>query len=77
MELSELQREILYNAWCLSLKDAGQVLEAFAYPAAHELCERGWLRREVEEDGEISWWWTGRASTALELDALVSDQSVN
>lgn len=76
MQLTETQREILFNAWCLSHVGCGQVLHDEYIPAAHQLVEAGWLERRIEDD-QLTWWWSAPASTALELDALVSDQSVN
>ncbi len=71
MEFTEQQQEILTNAWLLTPK--GQVLEPWAYPDAHELAEQGWLERRFEPDGEMSWWWTPQAETALDMNALCRD----
>ena len=70
-EFTEAQQEILTNAWLLAPE--GQVLEAWAYPHAHELAEAGWLERRFEPDGEMSWWWTPQAETALDINALRRD----
>ena len=71
MEFTETQREILFNAWLLAREGNGQVLEDHAYPDAHKLAEAGWLERRFEPDGEISWWWTRQAETALDTSALM------
>jgi hypothetical protein len=62
------QFEILYRARALAPR--GQVLTNDAYPAAHELAEDGWLRREFV-DGELAWFWTDEAEVALHLGALM------
>ena len=75
MDFTELHQEIAGNAYLLSLEGKGQVLEPYAYPAAHELAEQGWLERRLEDSGDMSWWWTPAAETALDVNALL--QSVN
>jgi len=70
VQLTETQQEILYNAWALSLDGKGMVLEDWAYVDVHPLAEQGWLERRFEPDGEMSWWWTAAAETALDLNAL-------
>jgi hypothetical protein len=70
VEVTETQKEILFNAWALAQEGKGQVVEDWAVPHAHRLAEAGWLERRFEEDGELSWWWTREAETALSLDAL-------
>jgi hypothetical protein len=77
MDFTETQREIIVNAYLLALEGKGQVIEDWAYPDAHELAEQGWLQRRFQPDGELSWWWTSQAETALDLNALVSNQSQN
>jgi hypothetical protein len=70
MDFTETQAEILVNAWALSSKGRGQVLEAWAYPDAVELAEAGWLERRTEDDGPSTWWWTPEAEAALDVNAL-------
>jgi hypothetical protein len=77
MELTAEQQEIAGNAYLLSLEGKGQVLEPHAYPAAQELAEAGWLERRFEPDGDMSWWWTPAAETALELGDLTNRPSPN
>jgi hypothetical protein len=59
-------------AWAAAQDGGGVVLDdPGLYPVAHELAEQGWLqRRFVTEPGELSWWWTPAAETALGLSAL-------
>jgi hypothetical protein len=77
VELTETQKEILFNAWALAREGKGQVLEDWAYPFAHQLHLNGWLDMRTEPDGATSWWWTREAETALDLDALKDGQSPN
>jgi hypothetical protein len=72
--MTEAQLEILHNAYLLHLEGRGQVVEDWAIPEAHELCEAGWLERRFEPDGELSWWWTREADTALDLSALTRSE---
>jgi hypothetical protein len=71
MEFTETQQEILVNAWLLARDGKGQVITNDAYPDAHELAEAGWLERRFEPDGEMSWWWTPAAETALDMNQLM------
>jgi hypothetical protein len=77
MDFTELHQEIAGNAYLLGLEGKGQVLEAHAYPAAHELAEAGWLERRFEPNGDMSWWWTAQGDVALELGALTTGHSAN
>ena len=72
MDFTETQAEILVNAWALSSKGCGQVLEAWAYPDAIKLAEAGWPERRSEDDGPSTWWWTPEAEAALDLNALTA-----
>jgi hypothetical protein len=74
--MTDEQLNILYRAWVLSHNRAGQVLEPWAYPDAHQLCEQGWLDRRIQDD-VVTWWWSDRADLALSLDALIDSQSAN
>ena len=73
MEFTETQAEILVNAWALSSRGSGQVLEPWAYPDAVELADAGWLERRSEDDGPSTWWWTPAAEAALDMKALRRD----
>ena len=77
MDLTEMQCELLCNAWALASKGRGMVLQPEAYPAAHDLAEHGWLDHRFEENGDMSWWWTPQAETALDVNALTSGMSMN
>jgi hypothetical protein len=71
MEFSELQPEILGNAALLSSEGRGMVLEDFALAAARALEEHGWLESRAEPNGDLSWWWSRRAETALDVNAVI------
>jgi hypothetical protein len=70
MTFNEQQCEILFRAWTLAQAGNGQVLVDEAIPDAAELAEQGWLERRVEENGDVSWWWTPAADQALSYGAL-------
>ncbi len=65
MALTNVQLELLLAARMLAREGKGIVVEDDAYPEADSLAEAGWLERRIEPDGEMSWWWTDRAETAL------------
>ena len=67
MQFNETQQELLVNAYLLSREGKGQVIADHAYPDAHR-AGRGRLARALhfEPDGEMSWWWTTTAETALD-----------
>lgn len=68
--MNATQLELLCNAWALASHGRGMVIAPDAYPDAHRLAERGWLERRIEENGDMSWWWTPAAETALALGNL-------
>jgi hypothetical protein len=70
MNLTETHRELLVNAWLLAREGKGQVIQDWAYPEAHDLCEAGWLERRWLPDGELAWFWTQQAETALDVHRL-------
>jgi hypothetical protein len=70
MHFTDQMQEIVGNAYLLSLEGKGQVLEDDAVPDAHRLAEAGWLEMRFEPNGDMSWWWTGTAETALDMSAL-------
>jgi hypothetical protein len=49
----------------------GIVIESDAFPDAHELAELGWLERRFQPDGELAWFWTPAAETALDVNSLL------
>lgn len=71
-EFTETEQEILTNAYFLAREGKGQVLEPFVYPEACRLADAGWLERRFEDNGDVSWWWTDHAETALDLNALTA-----
>jgi hypothetical protein len=72
MELTQEHLHILHRAFLLSLDGCGQVLKPEAYPEADDLAEQGWLERRFEENGDLSWWWTPQAETALNYGSLMN-----
>jgi len=50
----------------------GIVVPGELYPEAHELAERGWLKRKFV-NGELCWFWTPEAEAAMATNALVQD----
>ena len=71
MDFTAEQQEILFRAWLFARDGNGQVLEPWAYPDAHRLAEQGWLERRSEDNGDMSWWWTPAAETALDVNGLL------
>ena len=69
MEFTPDHFEILFRARMLGT-DRGQVLDAWLYPEAHALTEQGWLRRQFEQNGDVSWWLTPEGDTSLDLASL-------
>ena len=66
--MDETQLQILFQMWLVSRNGLGAVLNDDAIPAAHQLAEQGWLRREVTDDtDQLCWFWTEKAETALRL----------
>ena len=51
------QLEILADLWAASRSGLGAVLNDDAIPAAHQLAEQGWLRREVTDDTDQLCWF--------------------
>ena len=62
--------------WLVSRQGLGAVLNDDAIPAAHQLAEQGWLRREFTDDTDrLCWFFTEKGEAALQL--AVAAQSVN
>ncbi|MGZ4183170.1 MAG: hypothetical protein ACXVUL_21110 [Solirubrobacteraceae bacterium] len=72
MDLTTTHLELLFAAHELAQENRGMVITAETYPAAHELAEHGWLERRFEPNGDMSWWWTPAAETALALGNLAT-----
>jgi hypothetical protein len=72
VELTQEHLRVAYSAWAAAQDGGGISLDdPGLYPAAIELADQGWLRRRfVTEPGELSWWWTAAADTALALSGL-------
>ena len=70
MELDQTELEVAFACWALARENRGAVVADTAIPAAHRLADHGWLERRIEPDGELSWWWTAAAETALDVNAL-------
>ena len=73
-ELTTEQLDLAYCAWLLARDGRGMVLQPHKLPVAHRLLQLGWLDYEIEDNGEISWWFTPQGETAL---TLMRDQSMN
>jgi hypothetical protein len=73
MDLNDTQLDLLFTAYALSLENSGMVIKDECYPDAHRLAEAGWLERRFTDDGELSWWWTSEADTAIAFSTLVVD----
>jgi hypothetical protein len=71
MDLNDTQFDLLTAAWATSRDGNGIVIENDAYPDAHELAEHGWLERRFMPDGEMAWFWTPAAETALDMNQLM------
>jgi len=71
MDFTDTQQDILFRAWLLARDGNGQVVTDEAIPDAHDLAQQGWLDRRVEPNGDMSWWWTPAAETALDVNALM------
>ena len=78
MEFTDTQAEILVNCWLLAREGKGQVLEDWAEPDAQQLADAGWLeRRTVDATGDVCWFWTRQAETALDMNALRRDDQAD
>lgn len=65
--------ELLFRAKMLGT-ERGQVLEPWAYPEAHRLCEAGWLRREFLPNDDVAWYLTPEGAHALDLTAFATGE---
>ena len=78
MELTPEHLEVARNAYFASLDGKGIIVTDGAYPAAHDLAEAGWSRREFVPDPEnpdereLAWFWTGAADQAVGSGALMN-----
>ena len=71
MDFTDTQKELLFGAWGLFHESgSGFVVTDDAFADAYRLEEAGWLESRVEANGDLSWWWTPAAETALALGNL-------
>ena len=42
-----------------------------AIPDASELAETGWLTRRIEQNGDLSWWWTPATEHAFDVNGVL------
>jgi hypothetical protein len=70
MEFTEIQKEALFQAKRLYPKGKGFVPVEEAVSDCEELVDASWLRTETEENGDVSYYWTQQAETALDLNNL-------
>ena len=73
MDFTERQLDLLYSAWVLSHDDKGLVPADSATPDAEELADHNWLERRPLENGDVSYFWTHWAETALGLVGLTTN----
>ena len=57
--------EVATLAYALSQEGKGVVLGPHLLSAAHRLLELGWLTYEIEDGGDVSWWWSPAGDTAF------------
>jgi HAMP domain-containing protein len=67
--------ELAAGAWLAARNGQGIVITDDSYPAADRLAQRGWLRREFTADNELAWFWNPQGDQALELGALLNEQT--
>jgi len=71
MEFRQDHLHVAFAACAAAQAGGGVVLDdPGLYVAAHDLAEQGWLERRFVTHGELSWWWTPAAETAVGLSAL-------
>ena len=70
MEFTETQLEGLFTAKALAPKGFVPVEEAV--PELEQLVEATWLRTEDQDNGDVSFFWTQQAETALDLSDLTT-----
>ena len=75
MEFTETQLEALFTAKALAPK--GFVPVEDAVPELEQLVEATWLRTEQQDNGDLSFYWTQQAETALDLSNLTTIEGPN
>jgi hypothetical protein len=77
MDLTDTQLDALFTAKALAPKGFVPVEEVV--PELEQLVEATWLRTEEQDNGDLSFYWTQQAETALDLSNLttVGDADLN
>ena len=70
MDLTGTQLEALFTAKALAPKGFVPVEEAV--PELEQLVEATWLMTEEQDNGDVSFYWTQQAKTALDLSDLTA-----
>jgi hypothetical protein len=69
--LTEDELQVLGDLYLARMAGLAGATHAEFLPAAHAMCERGWLERRWHGD-DVVWWLTTEALTALDLSALTN-----
>lgn len=70
--LSKEQLELCYAAW-LAHQVGGLIdVKPEYFPEAHDLAERGWLKRVFTDDGAMGWGWSATAEAAFRIHDLLA-----
>jgi hypothetical protein len=72
MELSEIHKEVPAIAFACAGSGNGLVPIEDVVPECDELVDNGWLRTEEKENGDVAYFWTVQAETALDLRNLTT-----
>lgn len=72
MEFTDTQLEALFQAKQLGEKGKGFVPVEEALPECEELADANWLRTEKKDNGDLAFFWTQQAETALDLSNLTA-----
>lgn len=79
-QFTEDELRMLFNAWALHSERRGFVPEDHHFADCVRLAQRGWLeQRWVNATSDLSFFWTTRAETTLDLNNLTATakESVN
>jgi hypothetical protein len=74
--LTEDDKVVAFDLWVARLNSKAGAVKPEYLPAAHNLAERGWLSRRIEND-DLIWEFTDQGLTALELSGLLTNQPPN
>jgi hypothetical protein len=75
-ELTEDERQVAFDLWAARLDSKAGAVKAEYLCAAHNLAERGWLSRRIEND-DLIWEFTNEGWTCLELSTLRRSESAD